>query len=117
MVTGSKFNLPAPPDTVLPPGFIFAGWLVGTPEGLTSYSVGENEQVLPSGTSYTVNADVSLTARYKGINGIATNLNQVTRNKSQVSNEGWYMMDGRKLSGKPTAKGIYMNNGHKVIIK
>ena len=52
----------------MPTGFIFAGWRVGTPEGLTSYCVGENEQVLQSGTSYTVNADVSLTARYIGIN-------------------------------------------------
>ncbi|MBR3472285.1 MAG: hypothetical protein IKH22_06845 [Prevotella sp.] len=119
LVTGTTFELPAPPDSYLPTGFIFAGWRIGTPDelGITSYCVGENEQVLQSGASYTVNADVCLTARYKGINGIATNLDQVTRNKSQVSNEGWYMMDGRKLSGKPTGKGIYMNNGHKVIIK
>ena len=29
----------------------------------------------------------------------------------------WYAIDGRKLSGKPTQKGIYINNGKKVVIK
>lgn len=70
LVTGSTFELPAPPDSYLPTGFIFAGWRVGTPEGLTSYCVGENEQVLQSGTSYTVNTDVSLTARFNRIGDI-----------------------------------------------
>ena len=70
LVTGSTFDLPAPPVTYLPSGVIFAGWRVGTPDGLgiTSYWVGDNEQVLEPGTSYTVSADVSLTARYTGIN-------------------------------------------------
>ena len=70
LVTGSTFDLPAPPVTYLPSGVIFAGWRVGTPDGLgiTSYWMDDNEQVLEPGTSYTVSADVSLTARYKGIN-------------------------------------------------
>ena len=29
--------------------------------------------------------------------------------------DAWYTLDGRKLSGKPTAKGIYINNGKKVM--
>lgn len=29
----------------------------------------------------------------------------------------WYTLDGRRLEGKPTAKGIYVNNGRKVVIK
>ena len=29
----------------------------------------------------------------------------------------WYTLDGRKLSGKPATKGIYINNGKKVIVK
>ena len=29
----------------------------------------------------------------------------------------WYDLSGRKLSGKPKAKGIYINNGHKFILK
>ena len=29
----------------------------------------------------------------------------------------WYSLDGRKLSGKPTHKGLYINGGRKVVIK
>ena len=29
----------------------------------------------------------------------------------------WYTLDGRKLQGKPTQRGIYINNGKKVMIK
>ena len=28
----------------------------------------------------------------------------------------WYTIDGRKLQGKPTKKGLYIQNGHKVVI-
>ena len=31
--------------------------------------------------------------------------------------DGWYSLDGRKLDGKPTKKGLYINNGKKVVIK
>ena len=40
---------------------------------------------------------------------------------SQLTVDGlgddWYSIDGRKLNGEPTAKGIYIRNGKKVIIK
>lgn len=32
-------------------------------------------------------------------------------------NERWYTLDGRRLSSKPTAKGLYIVNGKKVVIK
>jgi hypothetical protein len=28
----------------------------------------------------------------------------------------WYSLDGRKLSGKPTQKGLYIHGGKKVVI-
>ena len=34
-----------------------------------------------------------------------------------VNDDSWYTLDGMKLSQKPTAKGIYVNNGKKVVIK
>ena len=34
-----------------------------------------------------------------------------------IQSESWYTLDGRKLNGKPKNKGIYINNGHKVVIK
>ncbi len=37
-------------------------------------------------------------------------------NSSNTDNE-WYTLDGRKISGKPVQKGIYVTNGQKVVIK
>ena len=34
-----------------------------------------------------------------------------------IQSESWYTLDGRRLNGKPKIKGIYINNGHKVVIK
>ena len=31
--------------------------------------------------------------------------------------DAWYTLDGRKVSGKPTTKGLYIHNGKKVVIK
>ena len=31
--------------------------------------------------------------------------------------EAWYTLDGRRLSGKPAQRGVYINNGKKIIIK
>ena len=33
------------------------------------------------------------------------------------SADGWYTLDGRKLSGKPTQKGIYIKDGKKMVVK
>ena len=32
-------------------------------------------------------------------------------------NDNWYTIDGRKLDGLPTRKGLYIRNGRKVAIK
>ena len=31
--------------------------------------------------------------------------------------EAWYTLDGVRLSSKPSTKGIYINNGRKIVIK
>ena len=38
-------------------------------------------------------------------------------NYTNSAGAGWYDLSGRKLSGKPTKKGLYINNGRKVVIK
>lgn len=38
-------------------------------------------------------------------------------NFTNSAGAGWYDLSGRKLSGKPTKKGLYINNGRKVVIK
>ena len=44
-----------------------------------------------------------------------TSLREV--NSGEVNSEEWYSLDGRKLGGKPTKKGLYINNGKKMVIK
>jgi hypothetical protein len=48
--------------------------------------------------------------------GISTSLNQVTSDKSQVTSDEWYTIDGRKLNGMPAKKGIYIHNGKKGVV-
>ena len=37
--------------------------------------------------------------------------------KAERDSEAWYTLDGVRLSGKPTKKGLYINNGKKIVIK
>lgn len=39
------------------------------------------------------------------------------KQKNEYSTDTWYTMDGRRLSGKPTHKGIFIINGKKVLVK
>lgn len=47
--------------------------------------------------------------------GITTGINSVDNGQLTMDNS-WYTLDGRKLSEKPTQKGIYIFNGKKVMI-
>ena len=42
-----------------------------------------------------------------------------TVNASMVTpgDSGWHIIDGRKLDGKPSQRGIYINNGRKVLVR
>ena len=54
---------------------------------------------------------------FRDINtGIATDLHQVTSEKSQVTSDEWYTIDGRKLNGMPAKKGVYIQNGKKAVV-
>ena len=35
----------------------------------------------------------------------------------QANKDIWYSLDGRQLTGRPTEKGLYINNYHKVVVK
>ncbi|MBR4363560.1 MAG: hypothetical protein IKP33_01320, partial [Prevotella sp.] len=50
-------------------------------------------------------------------NVISTDIDQVTSNKYQVTSDDWYTIDGRKLSGKPAKKGVYIHNGKKAVMR
>ena len=51
--------------------------------------------------------------------GMATGIVDIEHGTWNIdhSADAWYSLDGRRLSGKPSAKGLYINNGNKVVIK
>ena len=56
----------------------------------------------------------AMTVVLKGSNGDTTEIGTIRL----IDEAGeWYSLDGRKLSGKPTKKGLYINGGKKVVIK
>lgn len=46
---------------------------------------------------------------------VATNISEASQEK--VQNNDWFSLEGIKLNGRPTEKGIYIRNGRKVIVK
>ena len=49
--------------------------------------------------------------------GDATGIADVRSMMSELRGETWYTLDGRKLQEKPTTKGVYIQNGRKVVVK
>ena len=49
--------------------------------------------------------------------GSTTAISAITADGKLVSAEGWYTLNGVKLQGMPTQKGVYINNGKKIVIK
>ena len=46
-------------------------------------------------------------------NGISATLSD----RGEMINDKWYTLDGRRLNGQPTTKGLYIHGGRKVLIK
>ncbi len=50
--------------------------------------------------------------------GTPTGITTITGNDNgNVNVNGWYTLDGQKLNAAPTQKGVYINNGRKVVVK
>ena len=58
-----------------------------------------------------------ITVRLIGANGDTTAIGTMDTRTGEISFDGWYTLDGTRLSGKPSAKGVYVNNGKKIVIK
>ena len=60
----------------------------------------------------------SITVRLVGSNGETTGIGTLDTETGEMTfdSEAWYTLDGVRLSAKPTKKGIYINNGKKVVI-
>ena len=81
-------------------------------ENLT-LSISDGKLVVNDGTySYPL---TSLTKMYFTTDNI-TAIESISTPR-QEDEATWYTLDGRMLKGKPTTKGIYINQGRKVVIK
>ena len=47
----------------------------------------------------------------------ATGIQSIAKEQIDNDSDAWYSLDGRKLMEKPTTKGLYINNGKKIVIK
>ena len=60
-----------------------------------------------------------ITVKLVSASGETTAIGTLDTTTGEVSfdSEAWYTLDGVRLSGKPTQKGLYINNGRKIVIK
>ena len=59
----------------------------------------------------------TIAVRLVSRNGDVNAIGEINMETGEFDFSGWYTLDGVKLSGKPSTKGIYINNGKKVVIK
>ena len=71
---------------------------------------------IPSGTGDSRSAiSLAFSEEVTGIKEVYVDEGQAARNKVQ-GDDVWYTINGMRLNGKPSAPGLYINNGKKVII-
>lgn len=58
-----------------------------------------------------------ITVKLVSASGETTSIGEIDTKTGEISLDGWYTIDGVRLSGKPTKKGLYINNGRKVVIE
>ena len=79
-----------------------------------------NARALTRGTAATEEElPQSITVRLVGANGQTTAIGTLDTKTGEMTfdSEAWYTLDGVRLSGKPTKKGLYINNGKKIVIR
>ena len=78
-----------------------------------------NARALTRSAAATEELPQSITVKLISASGETTAIGTLDTKTGEVTfdSEAWYTLDGVRLSGKPSTKGIYINNGKKVVIK
>ena len=86
-------------------------------DGTADYSAARSFSGVPSTLSESL--PEKITVRFIDANGEVTGIGSLNTQTGEVSfdNKAWYTLDGVRLNAQPTQKGIYVNNGKKVVIK
>lgn len=100
---------------------ITADDIEATVEGKAAHIIKQVEQT-EGGYACTIQAiggDMKTTTSYVvNVRSNATGIDMAPRTNAVTNNENsWYTLDGRHLNGKPTAKGIYIHNNVKAVVK
>ena len=67
--------------------------------------------------AFIVVSDAPATSRLMLISDDATGIHSIDKLTTDDADGAWYGIDGRRLQGKPTKRGLYIVNGKKVVIK
>ena len=92
------------------------------------YLGGANKLYYPTTDGYRINpfrayflVDLTSSAGVRAFNiDFGDDATGIASTDSQDASDGadvWYSLDGRRLDGKPTQRGVYVNNGRKIVIK
>ena len=96
--------------TIDQPTQFYAGW-----DGKFYDAETDSQDIYPlNGYIETVSPEARIFV--EDADGTVTAINAVNINKANAA-EGWYTVGGVKLNAEPTEKGVYINNGKKVVIK
>ena len=76
-----------------------------------------NARALTRSAAATEELPQSITVKLISASGETTAIGTLDTKTGEISFDGWYTLNGVRLNGKPTKKGIYINNGKKVAIK
>lgn len=85
--------------------------------GSTEGGTFQNAPSRTRGAASTEELPQTITVVLMSSSGETTAIGTLDTKTGDITLDGWYTMDGRKLEGKPTKKGLYINNGHKIVIK
>ena len=79
----------------------------------------QNARALTRSAAADENVPQRITVKLVSASGETTAIGTLDTTTGEVSfdSEAWYTLDGVRLSGQPSTKGIYINNGRKVVIK
>jgi hypothetical protein len=82
------------------------------------YSGSGNARAM-SGSASNNELPETMTVRLIGADGqtSAIGILDTRTGEATIDGDAWYTLDGRRLSGKPAAKGLYIKNGKKTVIK
>ena len=59
----------------------------------------------------------TITVRFVNSRGEVTAIGTLNTQTGEITTDGWYTLNGTRLNGKPSKRGIYINNGRKIVIK